>query len=63
MYLKPIVEANLAIPKNPWTKFLRLDSRASNQKMFLIHSHLQTIDLDPTGEDVEEIRDRRQWKA
>jgi hypothetical protein len=50
MYLEPIVaEENLAIPEDTWTKLLRLDSRASNQKMFLIHSHLHTVALDPTG--------------
>ena len=49
-YLEPIVaEENLAIPDDTWTKLLRLDSRASNQKMFLIDSHLQTVVLDPTG--------------
>jgi hypothetical protein len=50
MYLEPIVaEENLAIPENTWTKLLRLDSRASNQNFFWIHSHLQTVTLDPTG--------------
>jgi len=50
IYLGPIVaEKNLAIPKSPWTKLLPLDSRASNKKIFLIHSHLQTVALDPTG--------------
>ena len=50
MYLEPIIaEENLAIPEDTWTKSLHLDSRASNQKMFLIHSHLQTVVLNPMG--------------
>ena len=50
MYLEPIVaEENLMIPENTWTQLLRLDSKASNQKMFLIHSRMRTVARDSTG--------------
>jgi hypothetical protein len=50
MYLEPIVaEENLMIPENMWTQLLGLDSKASNQKMFLIHSRMLTVARDSTG--------------
>jgi len=50
MYLEPIVaEDHLVIPENTWTQLLCLDSRASNQKMFLIHSRLRAVAQDATG--------------
>jgi hypothetical protein len=50
MYLEPIVaEDHLVIPGNTWTQLLRLDSKASNQKMFLIHSRLRAVARDATG--------------
>ena len=49
-YLEPVVpDADLAVPENRWTKLLRLDSRASNQHMFLIHSRLRDVVSDNTG--------------
>jgi hypothetical protein len=50
MYLEPIVaEDHLMIPENTWTQLLCLDSKASNQKMFLIHSRLRAVARDATG--------------
>jgi hypothetical protein len=50
MYLEPTVaEENLQIPENKWSQLLRLDSKASNQKMFLIHSRLRAVARDATG--------------
>ena len=49
-YLEPVVpDADLAVPENRWTKLLRLDSRASNQHMLLIHSRLGDVVGDNTG--------------
>ena len=49
-FLEPVVAiTDLALPENRWTKLLHLDTRASNQKMFLIHSHLRDVRRDNTG--------------
>ena len=49
-YLEPVVpDADLAVPENRWTKLLHLDSKASNQHMFLIHSRLRDVVRDNTG--------------
>jgi hypothetical protein len=49
-YLESVVpDADLAVPENRWTKLLRLNSRASNQHMFLIHSRLGDVIGDNTG--------------
>jgi len=48
--MEPVVaELDLALPEDRWTRLLRLDTRASNQKMFLIHSHLRNVVRDNTG--------------
>jgi len=49
-FLEPVAaELDLALPEDRWTRLLRLDTRASNQKMFLIHSHLRDVVRDNTG--------------
>jgi hypothetical protein len=48
--LEPVVdEASLAIPSSKWTGAMRLDSRASNQMLFLIHRRLGQVIGDRTG--------------
>lgn len=48
-YLEPIVdEAELELPTSEWTKAMRLESRASKQKMFLIHRRLGEVVEDDT---------------
>jgi hypothetical protein len=50
IYLEPVVaEKNLAIPENTWTQLLHLNSKALNQKMFLIYSRLQAVTHSATG--------------
>ena len=48
-YLEPIVdEANLELPTSRWTNAMRLDTGASNQKLFLIHRRLEQVLNDDT---------------
>jgi hypothetical protein len=48
--LEPVVdEANLAIPSSKWTGAMRLEGRASNQMLFLIHHRLGQVLQDRTG--------------
>jgi hypothetical protein len=48
-HLEPIVEeAKLELPTSRWTNAMRLESRASNQKLFLIHQRLEQVLNDDT---------------
>lgn len=48
--LEPVVtETDLVLPLNTWTGLLCLDTQASNQKMFLIHTRLRNVVRDDTG--------------
>lgn len=47
--LEPIVdEEKLEMPTSRWTNAMRLETRASNQKLFLIHRHLEQVLNDDT---------------
>ena len=47
--LEPVVaKLDLVLPEDRWTRLLHLDTRASNQKMLLIHFHLQDVVRDNT---------------
>jgi hypothetical protein len=47
--LEPIVdEEKLEIPTSRWTNAMRLETRASNQKLFLIHRRLEQVLNDDT---------------
>ena len=48
-HLEPIVEEEkLELPTSRWTNAMRLESCASNQKLFLIHQQLEQILNDDT---------------
>ena len=48
-YLEPVIdEAYLELPTSRWTNAMRLETGASNQRLFLIHRRLKQVLNDDT---------------